>query len=565
MQLLVNQVFIMKGQTLRVLHTAGTLVNCIDIKSEKNTFPFRLSFAELEVAFLEESAKRIDDPFLPSTTDIKEKHMSIATHRFESIKPMLDYEGLFYKNERYKILKKCSEKTGVHKYSLYNWLVLYWQRGMSLYALLPDYPLCGGKGKERTVSSARGRKRKNIAGHAPLITKEIKGIFRRVIDTYILSKKKYSLAYAARRAQAIFLSLYPDTPEKELPTYEQVRYFFNKETSIADKAKEKALYHEYANDVRPIEGTATQSSLGPGSKFEIDATIADIYLVSDKDATLIIGRPTLYLLVDTFSRLIVGFHIGMESPSYVTAMRAVKTVIEDWRFIESELDLEFEDQYFHQAGLPDTLHADRGELLGHQVNLLSMMHSIILEFSPPFHAVSKAIVERHFRSAQADFKQFVPGVVENTTVKKRGGRDYRLDATLNLKEFKQIIFSSIILHNNFHTVKIMTEVAICQIFLPYQWCFGSGDYKIEREGCDRLIHMISLWLYYHEKRFQLMIKAFICTGCITPVKNFSTAVGCIEVRKLAAPKDLKPLMIPRMQIEFIYLSNIKNWKYGHAI
>ena len=106
MQLLVNQVFIMKGQTLRVLHTAGTLVNCIDIKSEKNTFPFRLSFAELEVAFLEESAKRIDDPFLPSTTDIKEKHMSIATHRFESIKPMLDYEGLFYKNERYKILKK---------------------------------------------------------------------------------------------------------------------------------------------------------------------------------------------------------------------------------------------------------------------------------------------------------------------------------------------------------------------------------------------------------------------------------------------------------------------------
>ena len=126
-----------------------------------------------------------------------------------------------------------------------------------------------------------------------------------------------------------------------------------------------------------------------------------------------------HLLVDTFSRLIVGFHIGMESPSYVTAMRAVKTVIEDWRFIESELDLEFEDQYFHQAVLPDTLHADRGELLGHQVNLLSMMHSIILEFSPPFHAVSKAIVERHFRSAQADFKQFVPGVVENTTVKKR--------------------------------------------------------------------------------------------------------------------------------------------------
>lgn len=47
--------------------------------------------------------------------------------------------------------------------------------------------------------------------------------------------------------------------------------------------------------------------LGPGSRYEIDATIADIYLVSDSDRACIVGRPTIYFVVDVFSRMVVGF------------------------------------------------------------------------------------------------------------------------------------------------------------------------------------------------------------------------------------------------------------------
>ena len=93
------------------------------------------------------------------------------------------------------------------------------------------------------------------------------------------------------------------------------------------------------------------------------------------------------------------------------------------------------------------------KLLGHQIEMLSKINSTIIEFAPPFRAISKAVVERHFRSIQAPFKKFVPGVVEGVIVKKRGGHDYRLDATLNLTEFKRLIFGSIVLYNNFHTVK----------------------------------------------------------------------------------------------------------------
>ncbi|QER43316.1 transposon Tn7 transposition protein TnsB [Acidithiobacillus caldus] len=62
-------------------------------------------------------------------------------------------------------------------------------------------------------------------------------------------------------------------------------------------------------------------------------------------------------------------------------------------------------------------------------------------------------MERHFRTIQADFKPFAPGVVTGTIVKKRGGKDYRLDATLTLEDFTKIIVGSI-LHRNLHAVLV---------------------------------------------------------------------------------------------------------------
>jgi hypothetical protein len=62
---------------------------------------------------------------------------------------------------------------------------------------------------------------------------------------------------------------------------------------------------------------------GPGARYYIDATIADVYIVSRYNRNRIIGRPTLYLVVDQFSRLIVGIYVGLEPPCWVGAMLAL--------------------------------------------------------------------------------------------------------------------------------------------------------------------------------------------------------------------------------------------------
>ena len=102
------------------------------------------------------------------------------------------------------------------------------------------------------------------------------------------------------------------------------------------------------------------------------------------------------------------------------------------------------------SGLPDAILADRGELLGSQVETLENSFSVRIENAPPYRGDAKGIVERYFHTLQASFKPYAPGVVGKTLVKKRGGKDYRLDAKLTLREFREILVASVLAHNQTH-------------------------------------------------------------------------------------------------------------------
>lgn len=250
----------------------------------------------------------------------------------------------------------------------------------------------------------------------------------------------------------MFETAHPDVPKENFPTVAQLRYFYEREYVRPERIRLRANKIEYQKDIRPLQGTATTGVHGPGARYEIDATIADIYLLS-ADRQKIIGRPTLYVVVDVYSRLIAGFYVGFENPSYVTAMLALVNAMIDKSQICQSFGYDIEPEDWPSIGLPDAILADRGELLGHQIEYLEQAFGVRIENTPPYRGDAKGIVERHFRTIQADFKPFAPGVVAGTTIKKRGGKDYRLDATLTLDEFTKIIIGSI-LHRNQSSVLV---------------------------------------------------------------------------------------------------------------
>ena len=59
-----------------------------------------------------------------------------------------------------------------------------------------------------------------------------------------------------------------------------------------------------------VLGKVLQSGEG-ADRYQIDASVADFYRVGKK----VVGRPTIYLVVDDCSRMIVGIHASLDQPS----------------------------------------------------------------------------------------------------------------------------------------------------------------------------------------------------------------------------------------------------------
>lgn len=448
----INEVLEFDDHRYRVLQLFGEHLVWIDI-DDKSALPKIVLTDQLIEPVEQERVKHIDDPYRELAFETPEEGTTNRYKRDQNyalIKPLVELPAFFEPKIRGAAINSILAEKGSTKQTLYRLARRYWQRGQTHNALLPDYKLSGGKGKRRRAKNKKlGRPRKYTPGVGAKVDEFTERLFRIAIDRYLLKDKGHSFPYAHRRFLSIYLTYFPDTPEEELPSNWQMMHFYKREYLQSEMLRKRVPVTEYNKDIRPLHSTANTQVLGPGSRYEIDATIADIYLVSDSERGNIVGRPVVYMVVDVFSRMIAGFYIGFENASYAAAMQALYLAVTDKTAYCRELGFEVAEEGWPSVGLPDAVLADRGELLGHQVENLESNFSVRIENTPPYRGDAKGIVERNFKTIQASFGPFVPGYVSGTKVKKRGGNDYRLDAKLSVRDFAQIILSSVLYHNQY--------------------------------------------------------------------------------------------------------------------
>ncbi|WP_240780375.1 transposase [Serratia proteamaculans] len=331
----------------------------------------------------------------------------------------------------------------------------FWQRGQRPNALLPDYKNSGAKGKTRSGAGTEkiGRIRKYGDGEGIKVTEDIEKLFRRTIEKHLLSQKSLQITTAYRRFLDLFAQYYPNILPENRPTLRQFRYFYDREYKKPQRLVSQVHPGIYKKDIRPLISTATTQALGPGSRYEIDATIADIYLIADDDSNKIVGRPTIYIVIDVFSRMIAGFYIGLDNPSYTVAMLAIVNACSDKTVICQRDGIDITLDEWPCVGLPDAILADRGEMMSHQVDNMISGFNLRIESAPPRRGDAKGIVESCFRTLQAEFKSYAPGVVTGNRIKKHGERDYRLDAAISVSDFTQVILRTILFRNNHHVME----------------------------------------------------------------------------------------------------------------
>lgn len=234
-----------------------------------------------------------------------------------------------------------------------------------------------------------------------------------------------------------------------VPTEGQFQYWADKVVDLESLRRRKMKPRVYDQKNRPILGTSNAAIWGPGGRFQIDATVLDIYIRSRRTRKQLIGRPTLYVVIDTFSRLIVGIYIGLEAPSWIGAMMALANCVEDKVEFCRRFKIDISPEDWPTGMIPAILLGDRGEIeravAEHMIDLMK----IKVETAAAYRGDWKGIVESSFRTLPAIFRPYVDGYIE-TDFRQRGVRDYRADAVLDLDDLTAIIIELVLYHNNDH-------------------------------------------------------------------------------------------------------------------
>jgi len=356
--------------------------------------------------------------------------------------------------------------TGTQRKTLYRLLYRYWTFGQIRNALLPDYEHAGAPGKPRVFSAGTrpGRPPKRLAksgerrgkvlgdddksfikiGYSLYRSNEVASI----MDAYHRTLRRFYVEeHVVPGVSTDDLTL---KPLDQLPSVRQFSYWGRKAFDDLTVLRSRVGERRWQKDHRGLTGRASDGVYGPCHRFEMDSTIADIYLVSRYNRNWVIGRPVVYVVVDVFSTMIAGIFVGLEGPSWNGARHALFNSFTDKVAFCRMYGIDIQSSSWPSHHLPHELMADRAEMLGQAAEGIVSGLSIDIAIAPPFRPDWKAIVESRFRLLNKTSQiHWIPGAVRER-IAERGQRDYRLDATLDLAEFTNIMISSV-LHYNHHS------------------------------------------------------------------------------------------------------------------
>jgi hypothetical protein len=484
MELFVNQLIEWIGETegdrrreriLRLDASSDEAVT-IDIDGAK-AWPVRQRITDIE-AGIESSELRLltVDPY---SRLAQPEHQLKATHKqhrdqsWAVIAPLVaghDPKIFSYRSRNSPVPSRASE-TRKRKGTVYALLRRFWQRGQTKNALLPLFFRCGwkneqdDKGKKKVRRRCDGKLAQKKMGRPTRLRSEGTSVginidddvlrrIRRGIRRHYRNegkkplKKAYDLTmkdlfhtgYVLSRTGAHTPVL---LPAEERPTYEQFKYWYWQGRSPRETQIARLGEGRFNLQGRALLGNPADLAFGPGSMFEIDSTVADVYLVSRFNRSWIIGRPIVYFVLDRFSHLVVGFSVALEG-GWVGAMLSLENAASDKVSFCAEFGVPIEEWEWPSHHLPEAILADRGELEGGNADHLVNAFNIRVHNTPPGRADLKGIVEKHFDTTNQRLNKWVPGAVRK---RERGDRDYRLDAQLDIEQFRKLILLSVLDYN----------------------------------------------------------------------------------------------------------------------
>lgn len=284
------------------------------------------------------------------------------------------------------------------------------------------------------------------AGHSM----ERNAVFEWAIRTWYYSARRMSLRAAY---DMMLVQKFTDSDgvlAEDHPSWGSFRHYFY--SHCFHKNPQKAISREgltnYQRNLRPAFGSASGWRPKPGA-YQMDATQADIYLVSRLDRSVVVGRPYIYMAVDTATQLIAGIYVGFDCDESAV-MACLAQAAGDKEEYCREYGIDIQPEQWPSRGMPAEIITDKGrEFFSTRMGELCRRYGIEAQSLPPFRPDGKGLVEKAFDLLQQRYKPLLrgKGVIE-ADAQERWAVDYRTQAALDLDEFTQVIIHAVIYLNS---------------------------------------------------------------------------------------------------------------------
>ena len=359
---------------------------------------------------------------VPAPTSWMDEHTITPAQevRLRMIQPMMDCDDCISdKTLRYKMAAEAAQQ---HQTTTRRILRLYYR-----------YLATGRLTQKRTQQASKSNQ-----------------MIARAIRRYYFGAKRLSL----RSAYEMMLLEDYVGPEGEMdsdaPTWSQFRHYYYGHSLHKDPQKIIARegLTKYQRDHRPAWGSSAGWRPQPGS-YQMDATQADIYLVSRQERSIVVGRPYIYLAVDTATHLIAGVYIGF-SCDETAVMACIEQATMDKVEYCARYGIEITPEQWPSVGMPTEIITDQGrEFFGPRMSEMCCRYGLEVLTLPPFRPDQKGCVEKSIDLLQQRYKPMLRGrgVIEEDA-QERWATDYRTQATLDLDDFIRIVIHSILYLNS---------------------------------------------------------------------------------------------------------------------
>ena len=372
---------------------------------------------------------------IKTLVDLEQKDFDKANERYEIIKSLLDKKDKTAADVL-KVAKK--HKKGIA--TIYRWLKTY-EQYENVSSLASKREFCGAKGKSRLDES-------------------VDTIINDVIEEYYLNKQKYPL-------QMIYEEIVYKCNNLELkaPTKNTVRSRIN---NLHPKIIAKHRNGIRVNETRGMPGHFPEVKM-PLDIIQIDHTKVDVILV-DEETRKPIGRPVITVAIDVFSRMIFGFYISFEGPSYFNVGQCLLNAILPKDDFLKRYAVEGEWVVY---GLPKKVHMDNGKDF-RSASLQNFCKEYRIEdiYRPVARPEFGAAVERVIGTCMKKVHQLPGGTFSN--IFEKGKYDSEEESTMTIDELEKWYLDFVI--NMYHKTE-HTSLGMSPEEKFYQGLYGVGEDK----------------------------------------------------------------------------------------